>query len=1546
VVLCMSPVGDSFRNRCRMFPSLINCCTIDWYMEWPDVALMSVATKFLEPLETLPEEYKKPLSELCVIIHQSVGAYSDRFYEELRRKFYTTPKSYLDLINLYTSVLGEKKAELVVAKERFANGLQKMDETNKVIDTLQAELTALKPILKEKSEATAVLLEQVSKDEVEAGKVREVVTAETEIVSKQTVEVQAIQADAQKDLDEALPALDAAMSALNSLTKSDIVEVKSFAKPPALVQTTMEAVCVLLGEKTDWDSAKKVLGDSGFMNKLVQYDKDNIPQKNLKGLKKYVSMEDFNAESVGKVSKAAKGMCMWCCAMDIYARVAKEVEPKRARLAAANAELQEAQDKLKVKQDQLQEVEDKVAELQRQLAQAEADQKSLVEQSELCNGRLQRAGILTGALGDEAVRWAETKTAIDDQLTKLIGNAFLACSCVSYYGAFTGLYRDRLVEEWVGKCSGLNIPVSADFNLRGVLANPVELRDWAIWGLPTDSVSIDNGVLVTRGRRWPLMIDPQMQANRWVRNMEEKRGLRFIKLSDPNFLRTLENSIRIGNPVLLEDLQEELDPALEPVLLKQLFKQGGRTLIRLGDSDIDYDPNFRFYMTTKQPNPHYLPEVCIKTTIINFTVTAKGLEDQLLADVVRKERPDLEQQKDRLVVSMANDKKQLKELEDKVLKLLKESEGNILDNKSLIATLEQSKITSTMIAKRVKEAEETEVMINEAREKYRVVATRGSILYFVIADLALIDPMYQYSLSYFSKLFNYCLDVSEKSSDLDKRLDIIKEFTTEFMYQQVCRGLFEAHKGIYSFLICTSILRDRDEISPQEWNFLLRGAKADVSGKNNPLPDSLSAQGWELIVAASRTFDSFKGFDQSIAGDTKSWQKWRDNDMPQQVPLPEPWASDLTPFQKVMVVKMFREEKLVFACAQFVGEMLGKQYTENPPFTLGDVYKDTTHTDPIIFVLSTGADPTGSLLRFAKEKDYQDRLHVISLGQGQGPIAEKLCSNASKKGDWVCLMNCHLATSWMGAMEKMVEGFSSPTADIHPDFRLWLTSMPATTFPVAVLQNGIKLTNEPPKGVRANVMGSLTALGQEQWDGCTKELPWKKLCFSLAFFHSVVQERRKYGPLGWNIRYEFNNSDFECATMNLKMFVEDHEELPWEALEYVTGHINYGGRVTDDIDRRCLMCILKQYYIPAVVYDGDYKFSASGRYFSPDPTSHNGAIDFVKGFPLNDDPELFGMHDNANISFQLQETHRIIGTVLELQPRVSTGGNEKSSEEIVDELAEKIIDELPPTISMGDHAEGMFVPEPNGAYTCLDTVLLQEVDRYNRLLATIRRSLGDLRKAIKGLVVMSSELEAMFFSMLNNQVPEMWKKVAYPSLKPLASWVVDMHRRVGFMNTWMTQGVPLSFWLPGFFFPQAFMTGSLQAHARRYLLPIDTLNFGFKVLPLEGPEHVKEAPEDGMYCDGLFLEAARWDLKRRKLAPSFPGKMFHAMPVIHFQPIQHYEPPAENYECPLYKTNVRAGVLSTTGQSTNFILNVSIPTDKSPDFWVLQGTAMVTMLND
>ena len=225
------------------------------------------------------------------------------------------------------------------------------------------------------------------------------------------------------------------------------------------------------------------------------------------------------------------------------------------------------------------------------------------------------------------------------------------------------------------------------------------------------------------------------------------------------------------------------------------------------------------------PNPHYTPEVCIKVTLINFTVTQEGLEEQMLADTVIKERPDIEAKRDEIVVSMDNDQRTLKGIENNILKLLNESElEQILDEDTLINVLDESKVTSKEINERMAESEIIQAEIVETRAKYTSVAIRGSILYFVIADMGLINDMYQNSLQFVKTLFNKAIDQSEKSDDLDQRLQNLIITITKNIYANISRGLFEADKLVFTYLIITSINRYDGTISPAGWNLLLRGA--------------------------------------------------------------------------------------------------------------------------------------------------------------------------------------------------------------------------------------------------------------------------------------------------------------------------------------------------------------------------------------------------------------------------------------------------------------------------------------------------------------------------------------------------------------------------------------------------------------------------------------------------------------------------------------------------------------------------------------------------
>jgi dynein heavy chain len=1568
VVLAFSPIGAGFRNRCRMFPSLVNCCTIDWFNAWPAAALDSVAMRFLsEAKEELDiEEFLQPLCDMAVAIHRSVEEQTKVFFDDLKRYNYTTPTSYLELIKLYTEMMKKQRTDVMAKEARYRGGLKKLAETEVMVAGLQIELTKLQPVLVQASKDTDILLVSVAKDQIVADEQQAVVEKDVAAANIVAAEVKGKKESVQIDLDAALPAYYSAIKALDSLDKKSIQELKSFANPPKMVGVTLDAVCILFGVKQDWKEAKALMNDMKFLDRLKDYDKDNIEPAMIKKLRKFIDMPEFEAEQVAKVSAAAKSICLWVRAMFTYDQVAKTIAPKKAALEESEKALAIVMSTLDEKKSALQAVLDKVADLKRTLKAAEKKKDDLQTQAQATKDRLGRAIILIDSLGGEKGRWNTSADLLSDQMGKLVGNMILSAGCVAYLGPFTFQYRVKICAEWVILCNDLKIPVDPKYSLQATLAEPVTVRDWNMKGLPADEFSTENGLFATMGRRWPLMIDPQGQANKWVRNMQKDNNLQIIKLTEKDFLRALENAIRYGASVLLENVQEELDPALEPVLLKQIFKKGGQWLLHLGDTDVPYSPEFRFFITTKLANPHYMPEVCIKVTIINFTVTLTGLEDQLLVDVISNERPDLEQKNAELVLSIAGYKKNLKELEDKILHMLANSKGNILDDQELIDTLAASKITSEETNVAMVDAEKTQNEIKGIREKYRIVATRGSVIYFVIASLALVDPMYQYSLQFYAGLFRLRLKHATPEEDFTKRLEILMDDVTRNMFINICRGLFEAHKILYSFMIAVDIQKEQKEISELEWKIYLLGAGLcnketlpdKPQGKEAKFLESGAPVIWEELWTMEEALpDIYGGLTADVKKKPGMWKvAMIDAALPHESELPAPWCKRLSNFQKMLVLRAFRPEKLVFGTRIYTGLQLGQMFTESPAFDLKGCYDDSTCKTPLIFVLSPGADINDYLLKLANEKEKDDNIKIISLGQGQGPIAEALMKGAKLSGDWVCLQNCHLSVSWLPAMEQIVE--ATFDEDPHPEYRLWLTSMPSNKFPVPVLQNGIKITNEPPKGIKANLARVFLEMQEEQYENAvheSKKRAFKKLVFGFAFFNAISLERRKYGALGWNIRYSWMNSDLKTGIMQVTNYVEDQEEVPYRTLNVMVAEVSYGGRVTDKMDKLCNMAIMSKYFTKELMND-EYRFDPAGVYFSP-PQDEAGSgtlqdvRDYIATLPVDEAPEAFGMHPNADITYQQQLTKGVIDTIITMGGGGGGGGGGGAADSEVVDAAKGVEQRMPAnfdprkghkdTFAMATRDSGEELPSVNS----LGVFLGQEMSRFNTLIECMKATLYDLQRAIKGLIVMSGPLEEMYNAFVFQRIPPQWENAGYPCLKPLASWVEDFFGRIEHMGDWLVKGPRPVYWLSGYFFPQGFMTSVKQTYSRKYAFPVDLLTVGCEVMPYMKDQIVKP-PTDGAYIYGMLMQGARFSTKTMKMAESIKNELFDPMPVIWLKPCKTSDyNPTSCYTCPMYKTSIRAGTLSTTGHSTNFVVQLHLPSDESENHWIRRGTAMLLMLD-
>ncbi|KKY18692.1 putative dynein heavy chain [Phaeomoniella chlamydospora] len=1228
VVFTMNPPQDGLGSKAATSPALFNRCVLNWMGDWSDQAFYQVGYELTQSIDldkadftapdsipiayrglSLPVSHRDAVVNAMVYIHDSLHRFNHKLEKQQGRSTSLTPRHYLDFMAQYVKLFTQKREDLEEQQRHLNVGLDKLRDTVDKVRDLRASLAQKKTQLEKKNAEANEKLQHMVIDQREAES-RKAASLEIQTaLEKQEREVATRRDVVLNDLAKAEPAVIEAQKSVSNIKKQHLTEVRSMSNPPPGVKLAMESVCTLLGFKVDsWKTIQGIIRRDDFIASIVNYDNEKkmTPNLRIKMRNEYLSNDDFTYERVNRASKACGPLVQWVEAQVNYSEILDRVGPLREEVDQLEEQALQTKAEAKAIENTIAKLEQSIETYKAEYAVLIGETQAITSEMSTVESKVDRSVKLLDSLSQERGRWEEGSKSFETQIGTLIGDILIASAFLAYAGLYDQQFRKAMIDEWMLQLSRSGINCKKHNPVTEYLSTADERLEWQRHGLPVDDLCTENAIILQRFNRYPLIIDPSGRTTEFLQKENQERKLTITSFLDDSFVKQLESALRFGNPILIQDA-EHLDPILNHVLNKEYQKTGGRVLIQLGKQEIDFSPAFKLYLSTRDPSAAFPPDICSRTTFVNFTVTRSSLQTQSLNEVLKCERPDVDERRTNLIKMQGEFNTNLRTLERKLLQALNESRGNILDDDHVIGTLETLKKEAADISRKIAETDGVMTEVESITQEYSIIAEACSAIFAILEQLHHLNHFYQFSLQYFVDIFNSVLHGNKRlanEKDHKARGDIIlKEIFLE-AYRRTSLSLLQKDRITFALLLVKA--------SPYEMDKSIFDLILDPSSTGADLSSEPASK--QAVLTTVSHMGLFKSHTGSISD--KAWEKFFKEEAAENF-VPTLWSEDENKYDQrmrsLLLLKMCRMDRFIPAAETFVTSVFGSEFFETA-VDLDEIVNQVHARTPIALTSNPGFDAS------YKVDALVERMNAtcanIAMGSNESlAAADKAISNAA-------------------AAEKRIGGLRP-----HSDFRLFLSMETSPKIPVNLIRASRILMNEQPAGVRANMKDSLSVLRSR----AAKEPVEKgRLYLLLCFLHAVVQERLRYAPaLGWKGFWEFNDSDYECCAFILDTWVEAVSQgrsnipplkLPWDLIRNLITEM-YGGKIDNEGDFKKLSALVTDIFTP-VSYEDDHKLVDGSQQgvedlIVPGGTKIQDFTEWVNQLPEREPPAYLGLPSNA-----------------------------------------------------------------------------------------------------------------------------------------------------------------------------------------------------------------------------------------------------------------------------------------------------------------------------
>jgi dynein heavy chain 1 len=640
-----------------------------------------------------------------------------------------------------------------------------------------------------------------------------------------------------------------------------------------------------------------------------------------------------------------------------------------------------------------------------------SETQAIKSEMERVSRRVDRSLKLLDSLGSERTRWQDSSRTFEESMSTVSGDVLLSAAFLAYGGYFDQQFRQDMLDTWTNHLAQANLKFKSDLSLVEYLSTADSRLEWQSHALPTDDLSTENAIILSRFNRYPLLIDPSGQATSFLLRHYQDRKMIVSSFLDESFFKQLESALRFGTPLLIQDV-EHLDPILNPVLNRELRRAGGRVLIRLGNQDIDFSPSFTLFLATRDPSVDFSPDICSRVSFVNFTMTPASLQTQTLSAVLKSERPDVDKKRSDLLKLQGEFNLRLRHLERSLLQALNSSGPNILDDDKVIDTLETLKTEANEVARKMEDTDAVMQEIDQITTLYQPLAKACSSIYFALDQMSALSHFYQFSLRHFLDIFHSVLVEAKSwaSQDAAARLSRLGSELYTSIFARTSRALLHRDHLVLAMVLAQIKMQERlSENTELDLLFVASAGKAGLSA----LPSSDALHDW----LATPDGASFLAADEPEKVDIPLWKEMSGARRLRHVY----WWTDLAAVEdrrirSILLFKAVRPDRLTQAMSAFVEAIFGPAFMAAASYNLkGVVEKETLATTPAILCSVPGLDAAyrvDDLVAEMRQGGEQTQCVSVALGSAEGfGDAEKAIATAARQGSWVMLKNCHVSSS-------------------------------------------------------------------------------------------------------------------------------------------------------------------------------------------------------------------------------------------------------------------------------------------------------------------------------------------------------------------------------------------------------------------------------------------------------------------------------------------------------------------------------------------------------